>query len=99
MGIVRKAALESPGGMKLYAGRGDEPDTIGDKAVLVYDSDKFPFHPAELYHQFHNDFMGAPYGKAYNSLQTSLYAESKLGLTGCPDVDPAKGNVASGFPF
>ena len=53
-----QAALESPGGMKLFTGRGDEPDTIGDKAVLVYDSNKFPFYPAELYHQFHNDFMG-----------------------------------------
>ena len=34
--VVRKAALESPGGMKLFKGKGDEPDTIGDKAVLVY---------------------------------------------------------------
>jgi hypothetical protein len=38
--VIKQAALESQGGMKLYAGRGNEPDTIGDKAVLVYDSDK-----------------------------------------------------------
>ena len=41
--VVKQAAQESPGGMKLFLGKGDEPDTIGDKAVLVYDSDKFPF--------------------------------------------------------
>ena len=33
--VIKQAALESQGGMKLYAGRGNEPDTIGDKAVLV----------------------------------------------------------------
>ena len=49
--VVKQAARDSPGGMKLFSGRGDEPDTIGDKAVLVYDSNKFPFYPAELYHQ------------------------------------------------
>jgi len=87
---VRKAAAESPGGMQLFTGRGDEPDTIGDKAVLVYDSNKFPFYPAELYHQFHNDFMGPAYGEKYNSLQTVLYKSGKVGTTGCPDMDPAR---------
>ena len=38
---IQQAAAASP--MKLYAGRGDEPDTIGAQAVLVYDSNKFPF--------------------------------------------------------
>ena len=33
--VVKQAALESEGGMKLYAGRGDDPDTLGDKAVLM----------------------------------------------------------------
>jgi len=85
--VVRKAALESPGGMKLFKGKGDEPDTIGDKAVLVYDSNKFPFYPAELYHQFHNDFIGAPYGKQYNDLLKSQYEAGKLKRGMCPDME------------
>jgi hypothetical protein len=38
--VVEEAAAKSPGGMRLAKGRGDEPDTIGDKLVLVYDSNK-----------------------------------------------------------
>jgi len=71
--------------MKLYRGVGDEPDTIGARAVLVMDSDAFPFYPGEVYHQFHNDFMGPPYGAAYNKLQTKLVDASRLSTTGCPD--------------
>lgn len=90
---VRSAAAASP--MSLIAGVGDEPDTLGAKAVLVYDSDKFPFYPAELYHQFHNDFAGAPYGAAYNKLADSLEAAGVLKSTGCPE--PPK--QASMFDF
>ena len=81
--VIREAAAASP--MKLYRGRGDEPDTIGDRVVLVYDSNKFPFYPAELYHQFHDDFMGPPYGKAYNALNPQLYKSGVLRSTGCPE--------------
>ena len=49
---------------------------------------QFPFYPGELYHQFHNDFMGPPYGKAYNALQTSAFKGGAIGTTGCPDMDP-----------
>ena len=61
--------------------------TIGDKAVLVYDSNKFPFSPAELYRQFHNDFMGPAYGQQYNSLLNTKYKDGALRSTGCPDLD------------
>ena len=81
--VIRQAASQSP--MNLVAGRGDEPDTIGDKSILVYDSKKFPFYPAELYHQFHDDFMGPPYGKAYNAINPTLYKAGMLKNTGCPD--------------
>ena len=83
--VVEKAAAESPGKMGLYKGRGDEPDTIGDKLVLVYDSNKFPFYAGELYHQFHNDFMGPPYGQAYTNLLVSRYKDGAIGGTGCPE--------------
>lgn len=81
--VIAKAASESP--MRLMTGRGDEPDTIGDKVVLVYDSNKFPFYAAELYHQFHDDFAGPPYGKAYNAINPALYKAGVLKNTGCPD--------------
>lgn len=88
---VKKAAAESPGGMQLARGRGDEPDTFNERLVYVYDSDAFPFYPAELYHQFHNDYLGnlrpgepVSYGKAYNSLQQSLSKAGVLADTGCP---------------
>jgi len=89
---IKRAADASP--MKLVPGRGDEDDTIGARSVLVYDSDEFPFYPAELYHQFHNDFMGPPYGRDYNNLLPTLYREGKLAAVGCPDMNPA--NIVSG---
>ena len=46
---IEKAAAGSP--MKLVAGRGSEDDTLGSREILVYDSDKYPFYPAELYHR------------------------------------------------
>jgi len=82
--VIRSAAAESP--MQLLAGKGDEPDTLGAKAVMVMDSNAFPFYPAEVYHQFHNDFMGPAYGEAYNKLQKTMVKEGTLKLTGCPDV-------------
>jgi len=81
---VVAAAKESP--MRLVEGRGDEEDTLADRTVLVMDSDKFPFYPAELYHQFHNDFQGPPYGSAYNNLLKTLYKAGELKPTGCPDM-------------
>ena len=55
--------------------------------MLVYDSNAFPFYAGERYHQFHNDFMGPAYGKAYNDLQKSAVQAGAIKLTGCPDMD------------
>ena len=74
--------------MSLKAGSGGDGDTLREKTVLVYDSRAYPFHAAELYHQFHDDFMGAPYGKAYNMLNPTLYKDGVLTNTGCPEPDP-----------
>jgi len=81
--VIKEAAAASP--MKLYKGEGNEPDTIGARAVLVMDSNAFPFYAGEVYHQFHNDFMGPPYGAAYNKLQQKLLDASLISSTGCPD--------------
>ena len=75
-------------GLKLVAGRGNDPDTLGKKSVFVMDSKKFPFYQAEVYHQFHDDFLTPPYGKAYNDLQTVAFKEGKITDTGCPDSFP-----------
>jgi peptide methionine sulfoxide reductase MsrA len=46
---VEAAGLER--GFSLQAGRGNDPDTFGKKLIYVYDSNKFPFYQAEVYHQ------------------------------------------------
>eukprot|EP00968_Pinguiococcus_pyrenoidosus_P021812 scaffold2923_cov313-Pinguiococcus_pyrenoidosus.AAC.20 len=56
--------------MKLVAGAGNEPDTLLKRLVYVMDSNAFPFHVAEVYHQFHNDFQSPPYG--YVPAQTAM---------------------------
>ena len=38
----------------------------------------------DLRRQFHNDFMGPPYGKAYNEINPALYKAGVLRDTGCP---------------
>ena len=72
-------------GMTLALGKGNDPDTIGTKMVYVYDSTKFPFYQAEVYHQFHNDFQSPAYGKAYNELANVAFEDGRVKSTGCPD--------------
>lgn len=72
-------------GMTLELGKGNDPDTLGTKKVYVYDSTKYPFYQAEIYHQFHNDFQSPPYGKQYNDLQKLAFDDGRLQITGCPD--------------
>lgn len=79
--IIEAAAK---GKMKLVEGKGDEADTLFKRTVYVMDSDKFPFYPAEPYHQFHNDFQSKAYGKAYNDIRLALAAEGKITDLGCP---------------
>ena len=72
-------------GLKLVEGKGNEPDTLGKKIVYVYDTAKFPFYQAEVYHQFHDDFQTPPYGRKYNRLADLLYEDGRMKPTGCPD--------------
>jgi hypothetical protein len=50
----------------------------------VYDSAVFPFHQAEVYHQFHDD-MTVRYGAAYNDLRKLALADGRLQETTCPN--------------
>ena len=80
---IEKAAEAA--GIKLVEGKGNDPDTLRKRLVFVYDTSKFPFHQAEVYHQFHNDFQSPPYGKAYNSLADAALEDGRIKYTGCPD--------------
>jgi len=70
-------------GMRLVPGTGDEGDTLADKTILVYDSNSFPFHAGELYHQFHDDIVGT-YGQQYASLRAVAQERGALALSPCP---------------
>ncbi len=72
-------------GFKLVEGKGNDPDTLGKQIVYVYDSTKFPFYQAEVYHQYHNDFQSPAYGKNYNELAQTAFDDGHLKITGCPD--------------
>ena len=78
-------AMAQSKGMKLLPGLGNEPDTYGTKTIYVYDTKRFPFFQAEVYHQYHNDFQSPPYGKQYNNLAEQAFLQGRLKLTGCPD--------------
>jgi len=71
-------------GLTLSIGEGNDADTLGKHVVYVMDSLKFPFHQAEVYHQYHNDFKGLPYGKKYNSLAREATKDGRLAHTNCP---------------
>jgi hypothetical protein len=81
--LVEAAATNA--GFTLVEGKGNEGDTFGTQKVYVYDTAKFPFYQAEVYHQYHNDFQSPPYGKAYNQLVNLALEEGRIKGTGCPD--------------
>mmetsp|Transcript_23057 Transcript_23057/g.77361 ORF Transcript_23057/g.77361 Transcript_23057/m.77361 type:complete len:101 (+) Transcript_23057:546-848(+) len=87
-----KGGLASPAGqafahaaeanaVRLRAGKGDDDDLRG--VVWVMDTMAFPFHQAELYHQFHDDMVEA-YSSAYHALRPLLTKEGNIMPTGCP---------------
>lgn len=79
--------------MELVAGNGNdarEKGREGDKINRVYvvDSDKLPFHKAELYHQYHNA-MGKPFPRAYTQgMKQAAQDAGRIGTTGCPEFGP-----------
>ena len=76
-------------GLKIVEGVGGDKDTSGKKMVWIYNSDKFPFKQAEIYHQFHDGFMpGEQYPQSYNNLAKEAYKDGRIVATGCPDSIP-----------
>ncbi|GHP04851.1 hypothetical protein PPROV_000360300 [Pycnococcus provasolii] len=87
---VARAASEKEmnkgGKIQLLAGKGSDADTLGKRAVWVYDTNSQPFHQAEVYHQFHDGFFpGEDYPRTYNGMQQELVRSGALQGTGCPD--------------
>jgi len=84
---VAAAAAARGVGLTLLAGKGDDPDTSGQRAVWVMDTAAFPFYQGEVYHQFHDGFVpGENYPeKEYNGMRDRAYKAGRLQPTGCPD--------------
>jgi hypothetical protein len=80
---IESAATKA--GFRLEVGKGGDPDTIGKRLVYVYDTAQYPFYQAEVYHQYHDDFQSRPYGRIYNQLADSAFADGRIKTTGCPD--------------
>merc|ERR1719265_1767307 len=71
--------------MELKAGAGDDPDTLSKNYVWVYDTQNYPFHQAEIYHQFHDDYLPmGDYPICYEALTNALMETGRLSETSCP---------------
>lgn len=81
----RLEGIANASGFKLLPGKGSDPDTLRQQVIYVYDTAAYPFHQAEVYHQFHNDFQSPPYGKDYNKLADMAFDDGRIQSTGCPD--------------
>lgn len=77
-------------GYTLKNGVGNDGDTLRKAQIWVMDSSQFPFYQAEVYHQFHDDFLkDEPYGSDYNDLARIEYNDGRLVQTSCPrDILP-----------
>jgi len=70
---------------ELLVGAGNDRDTLGEALVWVYDTETYPFHQAELYHQFHDDFMaGGSYPQSYNDMYDDVLGSCRMLPTTCP---------------
>jgi len=71
-------------------GKGDDADTLGTNTIWVYDSKQFPFQQAEIFHQFHDDYLpSGQYDRFYNLLRTSMACSGKIVPTSCAKDEPA----------
>jgi len=64
--------------VQLVAGGGDDDETYDEGRIWVYDSNVFPFHQAELYHQFHD------YDGRMGKYKAELLSSGRLRKLACP---------------
>mmetsp|Transcript_192 Transcript_192/g.344 ORF Transcript_192/g.344 Transcript_192/m.344 type:complete len:300 (+) Transcript_192:65-964(+) len=73
------------GRLELVRGQGNDADTVGTKKVWVYDSNEFPFHQGEIYHQFHDDMLER-YSQEYHKLKKVLVGQGTVQKVACPEM-------------
>lgn len=80
------ALVEAANGLVSFKeGSGSDPDNLGQASVWVYDNEVFPFHQAEVYHQYHDGFRpGEQYPDSYHNLRDQALQDGRLHKTGCP---------------
>lgn len=83
--LYKQIEEANAGRLRLVAGKGNDDDTLASKKVWVYDSDKFPFYQAEVYHQFHDD-MTERYSRQYHQIKGSLVKNGKIKSVECPEL-------------
>jgi peptide methionine sulfoxide reductase MsrA len=84
MTTIQEAETANGKSFDWKAGQGDDGDTLYDNTIWVYDSDTYLFHQAEMYHQFHDDYLPTGYyPQSYNNLMAVFACAKKIVPTGC----------------
>jgi hypothetical protein len=84
MTAIQKAETANGKSFDWKAGQGDDGDTLYGNTIWVYDSDTYVFHQAEMYHQFHDDYLpSGQYPASYNNLMAVLACANRIAPTGC----------------
>lgn len=83
--LFKSIEAANSGRMELVRGQGNDADTVGTKKIWIYDSNKYPFHQGEVYHQFHDDMIDQ-YSPGYHKIKDALIADGKIVKVGCPEL-------------
>ena len=84
--LFQELKKASNGRFMFKEGKGDDVDNLGFSSVLVYDSDVWKFHQAELQNQFRDGLrIQDQYPEEYNNLKKKALADGRLKETGCPN--------------
>ena len=92
--LMKQMESANANDMKLVRGEGNEFDARGKptendqiNVVWIVDSEKLPFYPAEMYHQFH-DGLGYKFPESYTvDLKRTAAKSGSIGpVPGCPEM-------------
>ncbi|CAE7236552.1 unnamed protein product [Symbiodinium sp. CCMP2592] len=83
--LFKEVEAANNGRLQLVRGQGNDADTVGTKKVWIYDSNSFPFHQGEIYHQFHDDMLER-YPQEYHKLKKVLVAQGTVQKVACPEM-------------
>eukprot|EP00756_Hemistasia_phaeocysticola_P023396 Hpha_TRINITY_DN15888_c1_g6::TRINITY_DN15888_c1_g6_i1::g.188874::m.188874 len=84
LSILSKSNVHS---LRLLPGKGSDADTLVNNTVWLYDAGTFPFRPAELCMQYHDDQSQA-YPPEYHAVRDARVAVGTLNDTTCPTPVP-----------